>query len=73
MSFTGVNMSFNELKSALQKDASEFTGDKAKFWSGKMSVYITAMQSANLLHVSSHMEILVFCKDEYDHIIFSRT
>ncbi len=53
-------------------ECDKFTGDKALFWAGKMSNLINYLETCYPSEISRNVELLVFCKEEYDKIIFER-
>ncbi len=54
------------------EECEKFTGDKALFWAGKMSSLISDLETCYPLGISRNVELMVFCKEEYDKIIFER-
>lgn len=60
------------MMSKYRKECEDFQGDKAKFWSGKMSIYIQLTVSGSPIVLSRRLEILDAIRQEYDNIIFSR-
>ena len=61
------------VKAKLLEEAEQFKGDKAKFWSGHMSMGIGALLNTRLDSINDTLELLTFFKEEYDKIIFERT
>ena len=57
----------------LKKRAEEFDGDKALFWAGQMAIHASTLERANPLALSRLLDMLFFCREQYDHVIFTRT
>jgi hypothetical protein len=61
------------IKTKLLEEAEQFKGDKAKFWSGHMSMGIGALLGKRLNSIGETLKLLTFFKDEYGKIIYERT
>ncbi len=55
------------------EECEKFIGDKALFWAGKMSSLIGDLETCSPLEISRNVELLVFCKEKYDKVIFERS
>ena len=56
----------------LRERADEFKGDKALFWAGQMATHAATLERANPLALSRLLDMLFFCREQYDHVIFTR-
>ena len=62
-------------KNNLIEDADVFSesgGDVALFWAGHMSNYIRSLTNAPMLYATQVIELLDFCRKQYDTIIIER-
>lgn len=62
-----------ELLEQWKEEVEKFTGDKALFWAGRMSIAAGMVIHSLPCRISENVWLLGMCKTEYDHIIFSRT
>ena len=56
----------------LKKECQQFTGNKALFWSGKMSTIISCIERGYIINLSKNMELLFKIRTEYDNEILNR-
>lgn len=63
----------NQVIEKYRKECEQFKGDKAKFWSGKMSIHIQQAVYGSPIALSQRLEILDAIRQEYDDVVFSRT
>lgn len=57
---------------AWKKEAAKFTGEKALFWSGRMSIIIGLLKVCYPTQLSDYLELLFMVQTEYDNEIISR-
>jgi len=59
----------------MKEDCKRFAdkgGDEAKFWSGRMSIYIAELIGCNIYNAGSVLRLLNQVRLEYDSVVFSR-